>query len=100
MVELAHLYETGSGVAQDMAKAKEYYRQAAAQGNDEALNKMLHGSSTPSAAASYAPEEDPLMQRAKEILGADIDTTDREKIKLQLSLQTDNAAARRPAAGV
>lgn len=93
MVELAHLYETGSGVAQDMAKAKEYYRQAAAQGNDEALNKMLHGSSTPSAAASYAPEEDPLMQRAKEILGADIDTTDREKIKLQLSLQTDNAAA-------
>lgn len=93
MVELAHLYETGSGVAQDMEKAKEYYRQAAAQGNDEALNKMLHGSSTPGAAVSYAPEEDPLMQRAKEILGADIDTTDREKIKLQLSLQTDNAAA-------
>lgn len=97
MLALARMYESGDGVAQDMAKAESYYKDAARAGNKEAEDWLIArmNGTHPAASAPAQTYTDPVLQKAADLLKTKTPSEERDRIKLQLSLRENDPEAAR-----
>lgn len=97
MLALARMYESGDGVAQDMAKAESCYKDAARAGNKEAEDWLIArmNGTHPAASAPAQTYTDPILQKAADLLKTKTPSEERDRIKLQLSLRENDPEAAR-----
>lgn len=97
MLALAHMYESGDGVAQDLDKAESYYKDAARAGNKEAEDWLIArmNGTHPAASAPAQTYTDPVLQKAADLLKTKTPSEERDRIKLQLSLRENDPEAAR-----
>lgn len=97
MLALAHMYESGDGVAQDLDKAESCYKDAARAGNKEAADWLIAkmNGTLPAASAPAQTYTDPLLQQAADLLINKTPSDARTYVKLQLSLREGDPEAAR-----
>lgn len=99
MLALARMYESGDGVAQDMAKAESYYKDAARAGNKEAEDWLIDkmNGTHPAASAPAQTYTDPVLQKAADILKnkASVNKSERDRVLVRLDLRKNDPEAAR-----